>query len=80
MEKDLEFFFWAHADNYVLPFEEGRDLGFDVLDCMEQQIAKEHNWGILLFSYDHLAAFRTQTMAQVAAFLFLGLIRYDSIL
>eukprot|EP00040_Diaphanoeca_grandis_P008998 m.47171 g.47171 ORF g.47171 m.47171 type:complete len:417 (-) comp20436_c0_seq1:61-1311(-) len=65
MEKDLEFFFWAHADNYVLPLEAGRDLGMDVLECMEQQVAKEANWGMLLFSYDHLAAFRTQTMVQV---------------
>lgn len=65
VDKNLDFFFWAHADNYVLPWEEGRDLGKDVIDCMRRQIALAPNWGMMLFSYDHLAAFRTQTMAQV---------------
>lgn len=27
LERKLEFYFWAHADNYVLPMEPGRDLG-----------------------------------------------------
>ena len=65
VEKNLDFFFWAHADNYVLPWEDGRDLGKDVVDCMRRQIELAPNWGMMLFSYDHLAAFRTQTMAQV---------------
>jgi hypothetical protein len=63
--RKLEFYFWAHADNYVLPLTEGRDLGVDVLECMQKQISRAPNWGMLLFAYDHLAAFRTQTMVQV---------------
>lgn len=65
IEQQLEFFFWAHADNYVLSASKGRDLGTDVIACMRQQVSKSPNWGMILFSYDHLAAFRTQTMAQV---------------
>jgi len=63
--KGLDFYFWAHADNYVLPWAPGRDLGKDVVDCMRLQIRGSPNWGMMLFSYDHLAAFRTQTMVQV---------------
>ena len=63
--KGLDFFFWAHADNYVLPWSKERDLGKDVIDCMRLQIRSSPNWGMMLFSYDHLAAFRTQTMVQV---------------
>jgi hypothetical protein len=65
VEKNLEFYFWAHADNYVMPFEEGRDLGKDVIECMRMQIETASNWGMMLFSYDHLAAFRTQALVQV---------------
>jgi hypothetical protein len=65
LEKGLEFYFWAHADNYVMPFDEGRDLGKDVIECMRMQIEVAPNWGMMLFSYDHLAAFRTQALVQV---------------
>lgn len=65
VERNLLFFFWAHADNYVLPMSPQRDLGKDVIECMRGQVKKSPNWGMLLFSYDHLAAYRTQTMAQV---------------
>ena len=65
LERELQFYFWAHADNYVLPMEEGRDLGKDVIDCLREQVARFPSWGMVLFAYDHLAAFRTQTMVQV---------------
>lgn len=65
LERGLEFFFWAHADNYVIPIEQGRDMGKDVLHCARLQIESDPSWGMILFSYDHLAAFRTQTMVQV---------------
>jgi hypothetical protein len=65
VEQGLEVFFWAHADNYVLPKSPERDLGKDVVECLRLQINHAPKWGMVLFSYDHLAAFRTQTMAQV---------------
>eukprot|EP00041_Stephanoeca_diplocostata_P038125 m.1478935 g.1478935 ORF g.1478935 m.1478935 type:complete len:377 (-) comp25166_c0_seq4:4980-6110(-) len=65
VSRRFEFFFWAHADDYVLPITADGDLGVDVLTCMYEQISAVPNWGLLLFAYDHLAAYRTQTMAQV---------------
>lgn len=65
LSRKLEFYFWAHADNYVLPFSEKQDLGIDVIKCMRKQITHSPNWGMMLFAYDHLAAFRTQTIIQV---------------
>lgn len=65
LERQLKFYFWAHADNYVLAMEPDRDLGKDVIECMRMHIATAANWGMMLFSYDHLAAFRVQTMVQV---------------
>lgn len=65
LQRGYPFYFWAHSDNYVLPMAPGRDLGVDVLTCLRQQTALNPDWGLVLFSYDHLAAFRTQTMIQV---------------
>ncbi|EGD72416.1 hypothetical protein PTSG_00436 [Salpingoeca rosetta] len=65
LERRLEFYFWAHADNYVLPLEPGRDMGKDAIDCLREQMARFPNWGMILFAYDHLAAYRTQTLVQV---------------
>ena len=67
---DLEFFFWAHADNYVMPMSPGRDLGKDVLRCMRRKIDHKPDWGMMLFAYDHLAVFRTQTIVQVSSLRF----------
>jgi len=48
LDRNLEFYFWAHADNYVLPLSEGRDLGvrqhdstltlFVVLDAYSREL------------------------------------------
>lgn len=65
LERRLEWYFWAHADNYVLPMEPGRDLGKDVIDCMRETVARFPKWGMVLCSYDHLAAYRTQALVQV---------------
>lgn len=65
LERKLEFYFWAHSDNYVLPKMPGRDLGLDVLDCLRSRTKNVKDWGLVLFAYDHLAAFRTQAMVQV---------------
>eukprot|EP00039_Didymoeca_costata_P004180 m.71854 g.71854 ORF g.71854 m.71854 type:complete len:423 (-) comp12281_c0_seq2:1806-3074(-) len=65
LKKNLEFYFWAHADNYVLPSSAERDLAKDIIDCMRIQIQNYPNWGMMLFAYDHLAAYRTQTIIQV---------------
>eukprot|EP00049_Salpingoeca_infusionum_P010622 m.183588 g.183588 ORF g.183588 m.183588 type:complete len:394 (-) comp14695_c0_seq1:30-1211(-) len=65
LERGLEFYFWAHADNYVLALEPGRDMGKDAIDCLREQRARFPNWGMILFAYDHLAAYRTQTLVQV---------------
>ena len=65
LRKRLEFYFWAHADNYVLPLNPARDMGKDAIDCLREQIAKSPDWGMTLFAYDHLAAYRTQALVQV---------------
>eukprot|EP01147_Barroeca_monosierra_P010637 gene10637-2752_t len=65
LRRQLQFYFWAHADNYVLPLAPQRDLGKDALDCLREHAAKYPDWGMILFAYDHLAAYRTQALIQV---------------
>lgn len=65
LKQRLQFYFWAHADNYVMAMAPNRDMGKDVIDCLREQIARSPNWGMVLFAYDHLAAYRTQTLVQV---------------
>jgi hypothetical protein len=65
LQRNLKFYFWAHSDNYVLSMQPHRDMGKDVIDCLREQVARFPNWGMLLFAYDHLAAYRTQTLVQV---------------
>eukprot|EP00730_Choanoeca_flexa_P015645 TRINITY_DN7229_c0_g1_i1.p1 TRINITY_DN7229_c0_g1~~TRINITY_DN7229_c0_g1_i1.p1 ORF type:complete len:422 (+),score=40.86 TRINITY_DN7229_c0_g1_i1:67-1266(+) len=65
LQRRLEFYFWAHSDNYVLSLQPDRDMGKDVIDCLREQIAKHSDWGMVLFAYDHLAAYRTSSLVQV---------------
>jgi hypothetical protein len=65
LQKRLEFFFWAHSDNYVLPANPTRDLGKDILQCLADHQQKQPNWAGIFYSYDHLAAFRTKPLVQV---------------
>ena len=64
-ERELEFYFWAHADNYVLAAAPDRDMGIDALACLREHVTASPNWGMVLFAYDHLTAFRTQAVVQV---------------
>lgn len=65
LEWGLELYFWAHADVYVMAAEPGRDMGLDMLDCLRSTAQAHPKWGVVFYSYDHLAAFRTQAMVQV---------------
>jgi hypothetical protein len=65
LERKLDFYFWAHADNYVLPLTETSDLGRDVLECLAEQSSNRNDWAGVFYSYDHLAAFNTKALIQV---------------
>ena len=65
LNRRLEFYFWAHSDNYVLPGAADRDLGKDVISCLREQINETPSWAGVFYSYDHLMAYRTQALVQV---------------
>eukprot|EP00042_Codosiga_hollandica_P020129 m.64038 g.64038 ORF g.64038 m.64038 type:complete len:328 (+) comp49697_c0_seq2:828-1811(+) len=65
LERRLEFYFWAHSDNYVLPKDEDSDLGVDALDCLINHFSNPAPWAGVFFAYDHLAVFSTRALIQV---------------
>ena len=65
LERRLQWYFWAHADNVVLPLADGGDMAADIMECLHERMRAAPDWGAVLLAYDHLAVFRTQAMVQV---------------
>ena len=65
LHRGLEFYFWAHSDNYPLAKTAESDFDTDVFRCLHEQVQRDKDWGVIYFAYDHLVAFRVMTMVQV---------------
>jgi hypothetical protein len=65
LERNLEFYFWAHSDNYPLASSPTNDFDTDVMNVAHRVIDSDPDWGQIFYAYDHFAVFRTIMAVQV---------------
>jgi hypothetical protein len=65
LHRGLEFYFWAHSDNYVLPLSATSNFDDDFFNCLHDVIDNNQNWGMILTHYDRLSVFRVQNAIQI---------------
>jgi hypothetical protein len=65
LQRELEFFFVAQGDRYIMPQSEHASFDADVFECLHEQVDGKLDWGVVFFDYHNFVALRVQTMVEV---------------